>query len=74
MVGADGKALANVFVYVKDGLGSYSYDPPSGTVTIDQKGCRYHPHVFGMRTGQKLMSSRCRKAAIRGLSAGGTRW
>ena len=54
MVGSDGKSLANVFVYVKDGLGSYSYDPPSGTVTIDQKGCRYHPHVFGMRTGQKL--------------------
>ena len=53
-VGADGKSLANVFVYVKDGLGSYSYDPPTGSVTIDQKGCRYHPHVFGMRTGQKL--------------------
>jgi plastocyanin len=54
MVGADGKSLANVFVYVKDGLGSYAYDPPSGAVTIDQKGCRYHPHVFGMRVGQKL--------------------
>src|SRR5262245_63852310 len=25
---ADGK-LANVFVYVKDGLGSYSFDPPT---------------------------------------------
>ncbi len=54
MVAADGKSLANVFVYVKDGLGSYSDDPPSGVVTIDQKGCRYHPHVFGMRVGQKL--------------------
>src|SRR5262245_1569277 len=54
VVGSDGKSLGNVFVYVKDGLGSYSYDPPSGVVTIDQKGCRYHPHVFGMRTGQKL--------------------
>ncbi len=50
---ADGK-LANVFVYVKDGLGNYSYDPPSGPVTIDQKGCRYHPHVFGIRVGQEL--------------------
>jgi plastocyanin len=46
--------LANVFVYVKDGLGNYSYDPPSGGVTIDQKGCRYHPHVFGIRVGQEL--------------------
>jgi len=50
---ADGK-LANVFVYVKDGLGNYSYDPPAGPVEIDQKGCRYHPHVFGIRVGQEL--------------------
>jgi len=53
-VAGDGKALANVFVYVKDGLGNYVYDPPSGPATIDQKNCRYHPHVFGMRVGQKL--------------------
>ena len=46
--------LANVFVYVKDGLGNFSYDPPSGPVEIDQKGCRYHPHVFGLRVGQEL--------------------
>jgi len=50
---ADGK-LANVFVYVKDGLGNFSYDAPAGSVTIDQRGCRYHPHVFGVRVGQKL--------------------
>jgi plastocyanin len=54
VVGADGKSLANVFVYVKDGLGNYVYDAPSGTAIIDQKGCRYTPHVFGMRVGQKL--------------------
>ena len=53
-VGADGKSLANVFVYVKDGLGNYQYDPPTGTAQIDQKNCRYHPHVFGMRVGQTL--------------------
>ena len=29
MVGADGKSLANVFVYVKDGLGNYVYDTPT---------------------------------------------
>jgi len=50
---ADGK-LANVFVYVKSGLGNYSYDPPSGPVEINQMGCRYHPHVFGIRVGQEL--------------------
>jgi plastocyanin len=53
-VGSDGKSLANVFVYVKDGLGNYAYDPPTGMAQIDQKNCRYHPHVFGMRVGQPL--------------------
>jgi len=50
---ADGK-LANVFVYIKDGLGNFSYDA-APQVTIDQQGCRYHPHVFGMRVGQELV-------------------
>jgi plastocyanin len=49
----DGK-LANVFVWVKDGLGNYIYDTPTSPATIDQKNCRYHPHVFGMRVGQPL--------------------
>ena len=49
----DGK-LANVFVYVKDGLGNYAFDVPTDIAKIDQKDCRYHPHVFGMRVGQKL--------------------
>jgi hypothetical protein len=50
----NGDALGNVFVYVKTGLGHYLYDPPTGTVQISQKGCRYHPHVFGIRVGQAL--------------------
>jgi hypothetical protein len=54
VVGPDGKTFGNVFVYVKDGLGNYVYDPPSGVATIDQKGCRYIPHVFGVRVGQKI--------------------
>jgi plastocyanin len=49
----DGK-LANVFVYVKDGLGNYVYDPPTTPASIDQKSCRYHPHVFGVRVGQPI--------------------
>jgi hypothetical protein len=54
VVGSDGKSLANVFVYVKDGLGNYVFDPPKEPATIDQKDCRYHPHVFGMMVGQPL--------------------
>jgi hypothetical protein len=47
-------ALANVFVYVKDGLGKYTFDTPKTTVVLDQNRCRYHPHVFGIRIGQPL--------------------
>ena len=46
--------LENVFVYVKDGLGGYYFDTPTEPVTLDQKGCRYTPHVFGVRTGQAI--------------------
>jgi hypothetical protein len=46
--------LENVFVYVKDGLGNYYFDTPTTPVTLDQRGCNYSPHVFGVRTGQPL--------------------
>jgi len=51
---ADGGNLANVFVYVKDGLGDRTFDVPKDTATIDQKGCQYHPHVLGVMTGQNI--------------------
>src|SRR5688500_2676768 len=46
--------LDNVFVYVKDGLGNYYFDTPGAAVTLDQQGCRYRPHVLGVRAGQPL--------------------
>lgn len=46
--------LENAFVYVKDGLGSRTFDVPKDPVTLDQQGCRYHPHVLGIMTGQTL--------------------
>jgi len=51
---ADGGKLANVFVYVKDGLGDRTFDVPKQAVTIDQKGCQYHPHMLGAMTGQNI--------------------
>jgi plastocyanin len=51
---ADGGKLANVFVYVKDGLGDRTFDVPKDSVTLDQKGCQYHPHVLGVMTGQQI--------------------
>jgi plastocyanin len=49
----DGK-LANAFVYVKDGLGKRIYPAPTSPVIIDQKGCRYVPHVVGVMAGQAV--------------------
>src|SRR2546427_6575669 len=47
--------LADVFVYVKSGLpATYKAPAPTGPVTLDQDGCRYHPHVFGILVGQTL--------------------
>ena len=46
--------LKNVFVYVKQGLEGQKFDPPTQPVVFDQKGCRYHPHVFGIQVGQTL--------------------
>jgi plastocyanin len=50
----DNGNLANVFVYVKDGLGNRTFDVPKDAVTIDQKGCRYHPHVLGVMADQTI--------------------
>ncbi|HXZ39908.1 MAG TPA: carboxypeptidase regulatory-like domain-containing protein [Terriglobales bacterium] len=51
---ADGGDLANVFVYVKDGLGNRTFDVPTTAVAIDQQGCKYHPHVLGVMAGQNI--------------------
>ena len=47
-------SVENAFVYVKDGLGNRTFDVPKDAVTIDQQGCRYHPHVIGVMTGQMV--------------------
>lgn len=46
--------LRNVFVYVKEGLGDLEFPVPSEPVVLDQSGCRYQPHVFGLQVGQDL--------------------
>lgn len=46
--------LKNVFVYLKKGLEG-KFEPSATPVTIDQHGCMYSPHVFGIMAGQKLV-------------------
>src|SRR6202142_2556974 len=51
-IGPD-RGIKDVFVYVKSGI-SGTYPPPAAAAVIDQRGCTYHPHVFGMVAGQSL--------------------
>ena len=46
--------LRNVFVYVKEGLEGKTFPTPAEHVVMDQKGCHYSPHVYGIQTGQPL--------------------
>lgn len=54
VVNANG-TLKNVFVHVKEGLGALSFPAPQQPVTLDQNGCIYHPHVFGIQASQSLV-------------------
>ena len=49
--------VQNVFVYLKEGLGARTYAVPSTPIALDQKGCRYTPHVFGVQVGQAMLIS-----------------
>lgn len=53
VVGQDG-ALKNTLVYVKTGLRGWKFAPPEKPVTLDQKGCRFEPHVIGVEVNQPL--------------------
>lgn len=50
----DNGTLRWVFVYVKEGLGDQEFAASSEPVVLDQQGCTYQPHVFGVQTGQTL--------------------
>lgn len=50
----DNGTLANVFVWVKEGLGDRTFAIPTQVVELDQKGCLYTPRVVGMMAGQPL--------------------
>jgi plastocyanin len=53
VVGGDG-GLANVVIYVSDGLTSHDFQPPTQPAVLEQKGCQYNPHVLALQANQKL--------------------
>ena len=54
-VAVDSKGgLQNAIVFVADGLGDRTFDPPTEPVVIAQKGCLYQPHVLAVRANQPL--------------------
>jgi len=55
VVVGSGGGLANVLVYVSEGLGDLEFPTPQESVEIDQQGCRYIPHVLAVQTGQTLV-------------------
>lgn len=54
VVALNGGKLANVFVYVKEGLPQGNFAVPAQPAVLDQKGCRYIPRVVGIMAGQPL--------------------
>lgn len=49
-----GGSLANVIVYVKEGLGNRTFDTPKESAQLNQQGCQYSPHIVTMMAGQTL--------------------
>lgn len=52
VVGPNG-GLANVVIYISQGL-SGNVPPSAQTVTFEQKGCQYVPHVIALNPGQHM--------------------
>ncbi|MBZ5529353.1 MAG: hypothetical protein LAN71_15830 [Acidobacteriia bacterium] len=47
--------LANVVIYVKGGIGNFSFAIPKAPVEMNQQGCMYVPHVAAVMAGQTVV-------------------
>ena len=50
----DNETLKWVFVYVKEGLDDQEYPKGQETAVLDQEGCMYKPHMFGVQAGESF--------------------
>ncbi len=68
--------LANVLVYVKEGLPQGAFAPPSEPEVLDQKGCRYSPRVMGIMVGQpfKILNSDTADHNIHDMARNNPQW
>jgi plastocyanin len=76
IVAGSGGTLQNVFVYVKEGLGDKKFPAPTEPVTMDQRGCQYHPHIFGVQVGQplKILNSDQTLHNVHGMPKNNPQW
>jgi hypothetical protein len=49
------RRVQGAFVTIKSGLEGRKFDIPKTPVLIEQKECRYEPHVVGLQVGQELV-------------------
>lgn len=54
VVVGSGGGLANVVIYISDGLAGRTFQPPQQPAILEQKGCQYKPHVIALQANQKL--------------------
>ena len=76
MVIVNAGKLENAFVYVKGGLEKYAMPRPSEPVVINQKGCRYEPHVLGVVAGQpiKILNSDRAEHNVHAVAQNNPQW
>lgn len=72
IVGAAG-GLRNVFVSVKSGLEGRQFAAPADAMVLDQKGCTYIPHVWGVVANQtvRILNSDPTLHNVHGIPASG---
>ncbi|MEO8215562.1 MAG: hypothetical protein ABI718_00605 [Acidobacteriota bacterium] len=46
--------MGNTFVFISEGV-TGNYAPPKTPVVLDQQGCHYVPHAFGVMAGQPIV-------------------